>query len=156
MLPQLERQFLQADLVQVQTLLAQCSPEEDPIEHFQYGQREKILQGKLADMPSLIAAAPAGAALFFGGRPVFGSQGIKAAFSSQAIEWFQKIISHRGLVMEDPIDAVARLQLARALVASGDTARARVAYEDFLTLWKQADTDVPLLKQAQAEAAKLR
>ena len=69
---------------------------------------------------------------------------------------FQKIISRRGLVMEDPIDAVARLQRARALVASGDTARARVAYQDFLTLWKQADTDVPLLKQAQAEAAKLR
>jgi len=41
-------------------------------------------------------------------------------------------------------------------VASGDTARARVTYQDFLTLWKQADTDVPLLKQAQAEAASLR
>jgi eukaryotic-like serine/threonine-protein kinase len=51
---------------------------------------------------------------------------------------------------------MARLQLARALAASGDTARARVAYQDFLTLWKQADPDVPLLKQAQAEAAKLR
>jgi cytochrome c-type biogenesis protein CcmH/NrfG len=58
--------------------------------------------------------------------------------------------------MEDPVDAVARLQLARALVASGDTARARVAYEDFLTLWKQADTDAPLLKQAQAEAGRIR
>ena len=69
---------------------------------------------------------------------------------------FQKIISHRGLVMEDPIDAVARLQLARALVASADTPRARVAYQDFLTLWKQADSDVPLLKQAQTEAATLR
>jgi predicted Zn-dependent protease len=69
---------------------------------------------------------------------------------------FEKIISHRGLVMEDPIDAVARLQLARALAASGDTVRARVAYQDFLALWKQADTDVPLLKQAQTEAAKLQ
>jgi len=94
-LPQLERQFLQADLVQVQALLAQCSPEDDPIEHFQYAQRVQMLQGKLADMPSLIAAAPAGAVLFFGGRPVFGSQGIKAAFSGQAIEQFQKIISQR-------------------------------------------------------------
>jgi tetratricopeptide (TPR) repeat protein len=69
---------------------------------------------------------------------------------------FRKIISHRGIVMEDPVDAVARLQLARALAASGDTARAREAYQDFLTLWKQADQDVPLLKQAQAEAASLR
>jgi tetratricopeptide (TPR) repeat protein len=69
---------------------------------------------------------------------------------------FRKIISRRGLVMEDPIDAVARLQLARALVASGDIAGARAAYQDFLTLWKQADTDVPLLKQAKAESAKLQ
>ena len=69
---------------------------------------------------------------------------------------FRKIISRRGLVMEDPVDAVARLQLARALAASGDTAGARVAYQDFLTLWKQADADVPLLKQAQAEAVKLQ
>jgi tetratricopeptide (TPR) repeat protein len=69
---------------------------------------------------------------------------------------FQKIISHRGLVMEDPVDALARLQLARALVASGDTARARAAYQDFLTLWKQADTSLPLLKQAQAEAGRLQ
>jgi tetratricopeptide (TPR) repeat protein len=69
---------------------------------------------------------------------------------------FRKIISHRGLVMEDPIDAIARLQLARALAASGDMPSARAAYQDFLTLWKQADPDVPLLKQAQAEAATIR
>ena len=61
-----------------------------------------------------------------------------------------------GLVMEDPVDALARLQLARALAASGDTAGARSAYQDFLTLWKQADAAVPLLKQAQKEAAKLQ
>lgn len=110
MLPQLERQFLQADLVQVQALLAQCSPEEDPIEHFQYVQRVQMLQGKLADMPSLIAAAPAGAVLFFGGRPVFGSQGIKAAFSGQAIEQFQKIISQRFAAHEQgPLASKGRL-----------------------------------------------
>ena len=87
---------------------------------------------------------------------VRGQTYLAAKRPADAAVEFRKIISHRGLVMEDPIDAVARLQLARALVASGDTARARVAYQDFLTLWKQADTDVPLLKQAQAEAAKLR
>ena len=75
---------------------------------------------------------------------------------AEAAVEFQKIISHRGIVMEDPVDALARVQLARALAASGDIPRARAGYEDFLTLWKQADTDVPLLKQAQAEAAKLR
>jgi tetratricopeptide (TPR) repeat protein len=68
---------------------------------------------------------------------------------------FQKIIRRRGLVMEDPVDAVARLQLARSLAASGDIAGARAAYQDFLTLWNQADTDVPILKQARAELAKL-
>ena len=75
---------------------------------------------------------------------------------AEAAVEFQKIISHRGIVVEDPIDALARVQLARALAASGDLRRARASYEDFLTLWKQADTDVPLLKQAQAEAATLR
>jgi tetratricopeptide (TPR) repeat protein len=75
---------------------------------------------------------------------------------AEAVDEFQKIISHRGIVVEDPVDALARLQLARALAASGDLPRARASYEDFLTLWKQADTDIPLLKQAQAEAAKLR
>ena len=58
--------------------------------------------------------------------------------------------------MEDPLNAIARLQLARALVASGDAANAKEAYRDFLSLWKNADTDVPLLKQAQTEAAKLK
>ena len=87
---------------------------------------------------------------------VRGQTYLAAKRPADAAVEFQKIISHRGLVMEDPIDALARLHLARALVASGDTARARVAYEDFLTLWKQADADIPLLKRAQAEAAKLR
>jgi tetratricopeptide (TPR) repeat protein len=75
---------------------------------------------------------------------------------AEAAVEFQKIVDRRGLVMEDPVDAVARLQLARALVASGDTPRGRVAYEDFLTHWKDADTDAPLLKQAQAEAGRIR
>jgi tetratricopeptide (TPR) repeat protein len=87
---------------------------------------------------------------------VRGQTYLAAKRPADAAVEFRKIISHRGLVMEDPVDAVARLQLARALVASGDTARARVAYQDFLTLWKQADPDVPILKQAQTEAANLR
>jgi tetratricopeptide (TPR) repeat protein len=87
---------------------------------------------------------------------VRGQTYLAAKKPADAAVEFRKIISRRGLVMEDPIDAIARLQLARALAASGDTARARVDYQDFLTLWKQADTDVPLLKQAQAEAAKLQ
>ena len=87
---------------------------------------------------------------------VRGQTYLAAKRPADAAVEFQKIIGHRGLVMEDPVDAVARLQLARALAASGDLPRARAAYQDFLTLWKQADTDVPILKQAQAEAATLR
>jgi DNA-binding SARP family transcriptional activator len=57
--------------------------------------------------------------------------------------------------MEDPIDALARLQLARALARSGDTVKAKRAYDDLLTLWKNADPDMPMLKAARAEYARL-
>jgi hypothetical protein len=87
---------------------------------------------------------------------VRGQTYLAAKRPADAAVEFRKIISRRGLVIEDAVDAAARLQLARALVASGDTARARVAYQDFLTLWKQADPEVPILKQAQTEAANLR
>ena len=66
---------------------------------------------------------------------------------AEAAGEFQKIINRRGLVMEDSVDALARLQRARALVASGDAAGGRAAYQDFLMLWKQADPDIPLLKR---------
>jgi hypothetical protein len=53
------------------------------------------------------------------------------------------------------MDALARLQLARALVLSGDTVRAKSTYNDLLTLWKNADPDIPVLKEARAEYARL-
>ena len=74
---------------------------------------------------------------------------------SEAAAEFQKILDHRGLVGLDPISALAHLQLGRALVLAGDKARAKAAYQDFLTLWKDADPDIPILKQAKAEYAKL-
>ncbi len=60
-----------------------------------------------------------------------------------------------GIVLVDPMDALARLQLARALALSGDTVKAKSAYSDLLTLWKNADPDIPVLKQARAEFARL-
>jgi DNA-binding winged helix-turn-helix (wHTH) protein/tetratricopeptide (TPR) repeat protein len=69
---------------------------------------------------------------------------------------FQKILDHRGLVVNDPIGALAHLGLARAYGLRGDTAKARAAYQDFLTLWKDADLDIPILKEAKAEYAKLQ
>ncbi|HSK46120.1 MAG TPA: hypothetical protein VLA83_19760 [Candidatus Binatia bacterium] len=69
---------------------------------------------------------------------------------------FQKFIDHRGLVANFPLGAVARLQLARAYALQKDSAKARSAYLDFLTLWKDADTDIPILQQAKAEYARLQ
>jgi tetratricopeptide (TPR) repeat protein len=69
---------------------------------------------------------------------------------------FQKFIDHRGVAMNFPWGALARLGLARAYGLQGDTAKARAAYRDFLTLWKDADPDVPVLKEAKAEYAKLQ
>jgi len=75
---------------------------------------------------------------------------------SEAAVEFQKILDHRGIVLNEPIGALAHLQLGRAYAMEGDTAKARAAYQDFLTLWKDADSDIPILKQAKAEYAKLQ
>jgi tetratricopeptide (TPR) repeat protein/predicted Ser/Thr protein kinase len=69
---------------------------------------------------------------------------------------FQKFINHRGVVMNFPWGALARLGLARAYAMQGDTAKAKAAYQDFLTLWKDADPDIPILIAAKAEYAKLK
>lgn len=75
---------------------------------------------------------------------------------NQAAAEFQKFIDHRGLVRNFPWGALARHGLARAYALQGDRIKARSAYQDFLALWKDADPDVPILKQARAESAKLR
>ena len=96
---------------------------------------------------------------FFGGLyPVYvrGEAFMVSNHASQAIAEFQKILDHRGLVAGDPIGAMARVQLARAHAMQGDTAKARTSYQDFLTLWRDADPDIPILKQAKAEYAKLQ
>jgi tetratricopeptide (TPR) repeat protein len=69
---------------------------------------------------------------------------------------FQKILNHRGIVMSDPIGALAHLQLGHAYALSADKDKARIAYSDFLALWKDADPGIPILKQARAEFAKLQ
>jgi predicted Zn-dependent protease len=69
---------------------------------------------------------------------------------------FQKILDRPGVVFPDSIGALARLQIGRAYAMTGDTAKARAAYGDFLTLWKDADPDIPILKQFKGEYAKLQ
>ena len=89
--------------------------------------------------------------------PVYvrGQAYLAARQGSQAAAEFQKILDHRGIVASDPIGAVARFELGRALVSSGDKTEAKAAYQDFLKLWKDADPDIPILQQAKAEYARL-
>jgi tetratricopeptide (TPR) repeat protein len=86
---------------------------------------------------------------------VRGQAYLAAHQGAEAAAEFQKMIDRRTIVISDPIGALAHLQLGRALVASGDKTKAKTAYQDFLTLWKDADPDIPILKQAKAEYAKL-
>ena len=94
----------------------------------------------------------------FGGLyPIYvrGLAYLAARQPAEAVGEFQRILDHRGIVLVDPMDAMARLRLARALALSGDTVKAKSAYSDLLTLWKNADSDIPVLKQARAEFARL-
>ncbi len=68
---------------------------------------------------------------------------------------FQKFLDHPGVVQNFVLGSLAHLQLGRAYAVSGNTAKAKAAYQDFLTLWKDADPDIPILKEAKAEYAKL-
>jgi eukaryotic-like serine/threonine-protein kinase len=67
-----------------------------------------------------------------------------------------KILDHRGIVLNFPLGALAYLGLGRAYAQSGDTAKARSAYDEFFKLWAHADPDIPILKQAKAEYARLQ
>jgi DNA-binding winged helix-turn-helix (wHTH) protein/tetratricopeptide (TPR) repeat protein len=94
------------------------------------------------------------------GNPMFpiylrGRAYLMARRGSEAAAEFQKILEHRGIVLNSPIGALAHLEIARAFAMQGETDKARLAYQDFLTLWKDADPEIPILKQAKAEYAKL-
>ena len=79
-----------------------------------------------------------------------------AARQDGAVAEFQKIVDHPGMVWNCATGALAHLELGRAYAAAGNKVKARAAYQDFLTLWKDADPDVPVLKDAKAEFAKLQ
>jgi lipopolysaccharide biosynthesis regulator YciM len=73
-----------------------------------------------------------------------------------AVAEFQKLLDHRGIVHSAVEGALVHLQIGRAYAMRGDTDKARAAYHDFLTLWKDADVDIPVLRQAKTEYAKLQ
>jgi TolB-like protein/Tfp pilus assembly protein PilF len=74
----------------------------------------------------------------------------------EAVREFQKILDHRGVVLYEPIGALAHLQIGRAYTLQGDAPKARTAYQDFFALWKDADSDIPILREAKAEYARLK
>jgi eukaryotic-like serine/threonine-protein kinase len=82
---------------------------------------------------------------------VRGEAHLAAHQGAEAAIEFQKILDHRGVVGSDPIGALAHLQLGRAFALVGDKTKAKTGYQDFFTLWKDADPDIPILKQARAE-----
>jgi hypothetical protein len=96
-----------------------------------------------------------------GNSPLFpiylrGQAYLMARRGKEAAAEFQKILDHPGVVLFSPIGALAHLEIARAFTLQGETAKARVAYQDFLSLWKDADPDIPVLKQAKAEYLRLQ
>ncbi|MGB2886094.1 MAG: protein kinase [Candidatus Acidiferrales bacterium] len=90
--------------------------------------------------------------------PVYvrGKAYLVAHRGTEATAEYQKILDQRSVVQNEAIGALAHLGLARAYALQGDNSKARTAYQDFLTLWKDADPDIPILKQAKAEYAKLQ
>jgi eukaryotic-like serine/threonine-protein kinase len=91
------------------------------------------------------------------GKPAYlrGLAYLQAKQGPQAVTEFQKILDHKPAFGASPYVSLARLGLSRGLVLSGDVAKARIAFQDFFTAWKDADPDIPILKDARAEYAKL-
>jgi len=90
--------------------------------------------------------------------PVFlrGEAYLQQHKGTEAAAEFQKFLDHRGVAVNYPLAALARLGLARAYATAGESAKAKAAYQDFFALWKDADPDVPVLKQAKADFARLQ
>jgi tetratricopeptide (TPR) repeat protein len=90
--------------------------------------------------------------------PVYvrGEAYLQAHSGAAAASEFQKILDHRGVVVNFPLGALAHVGLARAYALSGDAPKAKTAYQDFFALWKDADPDIPILKESKAEYEKLQ
>jgi eukaryotic-like serine/threonine-protein kinase len=163
---------LVGDSSQAQTLAAEMETRFPPDTEVQFAylpELRAVLALKRNDparaVEALQAAAPyelgqpqSSIVAFFGALyPIYlrGEAYLKAGQGAAAAGEFQRILDHRGIVLNDPIGALARLELGRALLLTGDKTRAKAAWNDFLILWKNADPDIPLLKQAKAEYAKL-
>ena len=123
-----------------------------------HGEPAKAIELLQLAVPYELGDPPSSFLGYFGSfypQYVRGEAYLAAHQGGEAAAEFQKILDHRGIVVSDPIGALAHLQLGRAYVLSGETTKAKAAYRDFLTLWKDADPDIPILQQAKVEYAKL-
>jgi eukaryotic-like serine/threonine-protein kinase len=153
------------DLFRSQSLasdLAKRFPE-DTVVQFNYlpairAQLALSRHDSLGAVAALQSSAPYDLGMSGGLYPVFvrGAAYLSENRGSEAAKEFQRIFDHPGAVFTAPIGVLAHLGLARAYVLQSDTGKASAAYQDFLTLWKDADPDIPILKQAKAEYAKLQ
>ena len=122
------------------------------------GDAAKALEALQTAIPYELGAPRSSIHALFGALyPIYmrGNAYLAVHQGAEAATEFQKILDHRGIVVTDPVGALAHLQLGRAFAMSGDAAKAKAAYEVFFSLWKAADQDIPILKQAKAEYAKL-
>ena len=111
-----------------------------------------------AAIQSMQAATPYELGAAQGLFPIYvrGLAYLQAKRGAEAAAEFQKIVDHRGIAPTAPEHSLAKLGLGRAYVMTGDTAKARAAYQDFLALWKDADPDIAILKEAKAEYGTLK
>ncbi len=125
----------------------------------QAGESSRAIELLRLSLPFDRGIPPCYAPYFFGAfytAYVRGLAYLAAKQGTEAAVEFQKIIDGRSIVVSDPVGALAHLQLGRALLLSGDTAKARLAYKNFLALWQDADQDIPILINARKESTALQ
>jgi serine/threonine protein kinase/tetratricopeptide (TPR) repeat protein len=163
---------LSGDLLHSRTLaedLAREFPEDTSVQFMYLPTLRALFALKTGDAPAAIqflqsasrydlALGGVGFIGRFGGLyPIYvrGLAYVAAGQLAEAVGEFRRILDRRSIVLVDPMDAMARLQLARALALSGDMANAKSAYNDLFALWNTADPDTPVIREAQAEYAAL-
>jgi DNA-binding winged helix-turn-helix (wHTH) protein/tetratricopeptide (TPR) repeat protein len=124
----------------------------------QHGEPFKAIDALQASVPYEMGSPRSSQTGFFGSLyPVFfrGEAFLAAHKGAEATNEFQKILSHHGIMIGDPVFVLAHLGLARAYTMSGESSKARAQYEEFFALWKNADADCPILKRAKVEFEEL-
>ena len=121
----------------------------------QHNQPDQAIAQTESAIPYELASGWA-AGVPYGVIAIRGEAFLRAHDGAKAAAEYQKILDHRGLASVSVLYPLAHLGLARAYVLQGDTAKAKTAYQDFFAAWKDADSDVPILKQAKAEYARLQ